>query len=116
MFFPKDEILGDNEKYRITNNSDGTVGIQMVSTIVQEGTKITKDVLASGIGFDAKSTTFNEDGSITETNGTVIKTTIFNDDGSITETLTDGLDTMSKQTIFNSDGTIDEIVYHGTEE
>ena len=38
-------------------------------------------------GFQAKTTVFNSDGSITETNGAEqTKTTVFNVDGSITET------------------------------
>lgn len=115
MFFPKDEILGEEPKYKITNNTDGTVSIDLVSAMVQEGTEMNKDALGTTIGFDNKTTTFNADGSIVETNGEVTKTTIFNEDGSISEILEQGTLAMTKTTIFNADGTISEIVSNGKE-
>lgn len=60
--------------------------------------------------MDAKTTIFNDDGSIVETDGTTTKTTTFNDDGSITEYLEDEFSHIKKKTIFNDDGTIDEII------
>lgn len=54
--------------------------------------------------FISKTTTFNDDGSITETDSdNNTKTTVFNTDGSITETITDssGVVTAIKTTSFN---------------
>lgn len=62
--------------------------------------------------FVAKTTTFNNDGSITEvdSNG-VTKTTVFNQNGSITETLAkNDVTLMAKTTTFNQDGSITETV------
>ena len=61
-------------------------------------------------GFQAQSTVFNSDGSITETNGLgQTKTTRFNTDGSITETFV-GNKTITKTTTFNIDGSITEVL------
>jgi hypothetical protein len=61
-------------------------------------------------GFEAKTTVFNADGSITETNGKGEKlTTKFNADGSITETFV-GSKTITKTTKFESNGSITEVI------
>lgn len=61
-------------------------------------------------GFVAKTTVFNADGSITETNGkNETLTTVFNADGSITETFK-GKYTIIKTTTFNNDGSISEVI------
>ena len=52
-------------------------------------------------------TTFNANGSITETSATVTTVTTFNADGSITEVATDTSgNTMTRTTEFNADGSI----------
>ena len=64
-------------------------------------------------GFVGKTTVFNTDGSITETDDEGnVTTTVFNADGSITETLRDSNDTLiaTKTTTFNADGSIVETV------
>ncbi len=63
-------------------------------------------------GFESKTTVFNPDGSITETDTktNAVKKTVFNSNGSITETLTDGAGTLTKTTTFNQDGSISEVV------
>lgn len=59
----------------------------------------------------SKTTTFNEDGSITETTTDETKVTTFNADGSITETVTDSKGKVTtKTTTFNADGSITEEV------
>lgn len=60
-------------------------------------------------GLTNKTTVFNADGSIVETNTDGSKTTtVFNEDGSITETVVcDGV-TYEKTTVFNADGSITE--------
>lgn len=79
-------------------------------TAEKKGTPVNRDLLMAIQGFDAKTTTFNDDGSITETNGLGhTKTTTFNDDGSITETFV-GEKTITKTTTFNEDGSITEEV------
>lgn len=73
--------------------------------------KVIANAIDSLKGFVAKTTTFNEDGSITEVSSDGAKVTTFNDNGSITETLTDASGkSVSKTTIFNADGSITEEV------
>ena len=73
-----------------------------------EGTKINREVLMAVQGFQDNTITFNEDGSIIETNaqGHTL-TTAFNENGSITETFV-GDKTITKTTRFNDDGSITE--------
>ena len=79
-------------------------------TSSQSGTPINRANLMAMQGFVAKSTVFNADGSITETNGKgETLTIVFNNDGSITETFV-GEKTLIKTTVFNSDGTISEVI------
>lgn len=79
-------------------------------TTTQSGTPINRANLMAIQGFMAKSTVFNADGSITETNGkNETLTTVFNADGSITETFK-GKYTLTKKTTFNSDGSITEVI------
>lgn len=76
----------------------------------QNGTPINRANLMAIQGFVAKSTVFNADGSITETNSNgETLTIVFNVDGSITETFR-GAYTLVKTTTFNSDGTISEVI------
>ena len=79
-------------------------------TSSQSGTPINRVNLMAIQGFVAKSTVFNADGSITETNskGETL-TTVFNANGSITETFK-GKFTLTKTTTFNSDGSISEVI------
>lgn len=82
--------------------------IDKTSTV--SGTPINRANLMAIQGFVAKTTTFNSDGSITETNsdGHTLTTT-FNSDGSITERFV-GDKTIVKTTTFNSDGSISEVL------
>lgn len=75
-----------------------------------DGTPINRANLMALQGFQAQSTTFNADGSITMTNsaGQTLKTD-FNSDGSITETFT-GDKEIKKKTTFNADGTVSEVI------
>ena len=79
-------------------------------TSEQNGTPINRENLMAMQGFIAKTTVFNNDGSITETNskGETL-TTIFNSNGGITETFV-GDKTITKTTIFNADGSISEVI------
>lgn len=79
-------------------------------TTTQNGTPINRANLMAIQGFVAKTTVFNADGSITETNGKdETLRTVFNTDGSITETFT-GSKTIVKTTTFNTDGSITEVL------
>lgn len=79
-------------------------------TSTQNGTPINRANLMAIQGFVAKTTVFNADGSITETNSNnETLTTVFNADGSITETFR-GSYTITKTTTFNSDGSISEVI------
>lgn len=63
----------------------------------------TNDIIVPAQG----TTTFNSDGSITETLVGATSRTIFNDDGSITNSLTyDDGTVISRTTVFNADGSI----------
>lgn len=74
------------------------------------GTPINRANLMALQGFVAKTTKFNSDGSITETNAKgEILTITFNANGSITEKFV-GTKTIIKTTTFNSDGTISESI------
>ena len=72
-----------------------------------EGTPMNRDLFMQMQGFEASTTVFNSDGSITETGATGTKKTVFNADGSITETFTGTTGkVIVKTTTFNSDGSI----------
>lgn len=74
------------------------------------GTKYSRANMMAIQGFIAKTTVFNADGSITETNGKgETLTTVFNADGSITERFV-GSKTIVKTTTFNADGSISEVI------
>ena len=79
-------------------------------TTTVDGTPVNRANLMAIQGFQAASTTFNFDGSITMTNGAgkTLKTE-FNSDGYITETFT-GDKTIIKTTTFNTDGSISEVI------
>ncbi len=79
-------------------------------TAEQTGTDINRAALMAIQGFQAKTTKFNADGSITETNsdGHTLTTT-FNDEGSITETFV-GEKTITKTTSFGDNGDITEVI------
>ena len=75
----------------------------------QNGTPINRANLMAIQGFVAKSTVFNADGSITETNDKGETLTISFGNNTITETFR-GKYTLTKTTTFNSDGTISEVI------
>ena len=71
------------------------------------GTSVNRDLLMKMQGFEASTTTFNSDGSITEVGSTGTLKTVFNANGSITETFTATAGgSISKTTVFNSNGAI----------
>ena len=79
-------------------------------TAEENGTSINRAFLMAMQGFQAQTTVFNEDGSITETNGLgQTKTTVFNPDGTITETFV-GEYPITKTITFNADGSISEVI------
>lgn len=79
-------------------------------TSEQAGTPINRENMMAIQGFEAQTTVFNADGSITETNAAgQTKTTVFNPDGSITETFV-GEKTITKTTNFDSNGGISEVI------
>ena len=79
-------------------------------TATDNGTDINRAFLMALQGFQAQTTVFNADGSITETNGLgQTKTTVFNENGSVTETFV-GEKTITKTTTFNPDGSISEVI------
>lgn len=76
-------------------------------TSQRAGTPINRANLMALQGFMAKTTVFNNDGSIVETNANgETLTTVFNDDGSITETFV-GKQTITKTTTFTDNGVVE---------
>lgn len=90
---------------------DNTFDLLRADNPTKEGTAINREVLMGIQGFTACTTTFNSDGSITETGTTGTRVTTFNSDGSITEKFTNksGV-SIQKKTTFNADGSITETV------
>ena len=80
-------------------------------TDLEDGTWINRRALMAVQGFFGTTTTFNSNGTITETNqdGDVLVTT-FNNNGTITETFTSGTQVITKTTTFNNDGSITEVI------
>ncbi len=79
-------------------------------TTTQKGTPVNRANLMAIQGFVAKTTRFNTDGSITETNNNGETLTItFGTNGTITEQFV-GQKTLTKTTIFNTDGSITEVI------
>lgn len=79
-------------------------------TSEQNGTPLNRENMMALQGFQAKTTVFNGDGSITETNSkNETLTTTFNSDGSIIERFV-GEKIITKKTTFNSDGSISEVI------
>ena len=79
-------------------------------TSTTSGTPINRANLMAIQGFEAKTTVFNADGSIVETNGKGEKlTTVFNADGSIKQTFV-GTKTIVKTTTFDTNGSISEVI------
>ncbi len=78
-------------------------------TAEKDGTPLNRKNMMAVQGFEAQTTVFNDDGSITQTNDIgQTKTTAFNDD-EIVETFV-GEKTIVKTTTFNKDGSISEVV------
>ena len=91
----------------MSDTSTNTVQNKVIKKYVDDKTDELKN--ADMVG---KTTTFNENGNITETftDGSE-KVTVFNSDGSIVETLTDAKGKVTtKTTTFNADGSITEEV------
>ena len=77
---------------------------------VNEGTPLNRKNMMALQGFFGNTLIFNNDGTITETNGDGGRlTTTFNNDGTITEKF-EGEKTITKTTTFNADGSITEVV------
>lgn len=111
-FLDRVPAVGMSNK-KVIEYSDGrseVVTITAADNATTVGTPINRANLMAIQGFIAKTTVFNSDGSITETNSKGEKlTTRFNTDGSITETFV-GEKTITKTTTFNSDGSITEVI------
>ena len=98
---------------KIIEYADGrseTVTITPADNATVIGTAINREHLMAIQGFNAKTTVFNSNGSITETNSKGETLTItFNSNGSITEVFK-GSKTITKTTSFGSDGKITEVI------
>lgn len=80
-------------------------------TDLEQGTWVNRRAMMAIQGFFGTVTTFNADGTITETNqdGDTLKTT-FNADGTITQRFVSGSQVITKTTTFNQDGSITEVI------
>lgn len=80
------------------------------TTSEKQGTPINRVNLMAMQGFVSSTITFNNDGSIVETNSNgETLTTVFNEDGTITETFV-GEKTIIKTTSFGGNQTIEEVL------
>ena len=95
---PCDEILDGEARYSITKPDGSAITsledlanckISLITEVMQAGTPVNKNMLLSLLDFAPKTTVIEND-TITESDGIVTKTTTFNNDGSITEVLTGG--------------------------
>lgn len=107
-----DRVQSTPNRIKLTavSGQTNTYDYEKVGSVTQEGTSLNRANLMAIQGFQAQTTTFNEDGSITQTNaaGDSLMTT-FNADGSITEKF-EGTKTITKTTKFNADGSISEVI------
>lgn len=106
-----DRIPGEGKtgRKKITH-ADGTteyVTIENADDATVTGTPLDRAAFMALQGFEACSTVFNADGSITETNSVGHTLTTVFGENTITETFV-GDKTISKKTTFNSDGSITE--------
>ena len=111
-FADRQPTKGGRRKLIHDDGSSEFVVVEMADEPTREGTPLNRQAFLAVQGFETKTTVFNDDGSITETdNEGSAKVTTFNSDGSITETFigVNGL-TSIKNTIFNSDGSISEVI------
>ena len=85
--------------------------VPVPGTITDEGTAVNRTLLMALQGFEAQTTVFNSDDSITETNASGhTKVTTFPDTDTVVETFTAGGISMVKTTTFNIDGSISEVI------
>ncbi|NCC17196.1 MAG: hypothetical protein EOM28_12900 [Clostridia bacterium] len=109
----QDRLAQQPNRYKIAEEGGGIkyVTIERADNPTREGTSLNRAAFMALQGFQETTTIFNEDGSITEMNGTGEPlVTAFNEDGSITETFTntEGV-VIAKKTIFQEDGSITEV-------
>lgn len=104
-------------RYAVVNSSGVETGEYMYfkyspGVLASEPTPLDRDLFMKLQGFIATKTTFNPDGSITETNTTGTSTTTFLSNGNIEQVFvsTDNK-SIGLRTIFNSDGSISTEVF-----
>ena len=111
-FVDRQPTVEGGRKITYANGTSEEVIVEMADAPAREGTPLDRAAFMALQGFESKTTVFNTDGSITETDSEgSVKTTVFNADGSITETFR-GISGLSiqKLTTFNSDGSISEVL------
>ncbi|WP_343208232.1 hypothetical protein [Anaerolentibacter hominis] len=97
-------LQGDVDKMRSLETDFNTLRRELETSIDTEMVVINE-------GFQAKITTFNADGSISESGDAGTKVTVFNSDGSIIENFTNQTGkSISKTTSFLADGSIQEVI------
>lgn len=105
---------GSDTTFTVYNGADGAGAGDMTKAVYDKKT-LGLDVFGYADGMLGKTTTFNADGSITETTTAWSKLTTFNADGSITERISYADDSWrQKTTTFNADGSITETITEGT--
>lgn len=106
------ESMNGKRRYKETQNSDGSISLDDVSSYDQVGSDFgaaeLNEVVQTLYGFKNNAIVFSADGkTITEAHDLGTTTTTFNDDGSITSVLTDASgNKTTKRTTFNDDGSI----------
>ena len=101
-------------KYLTDENGDRFYPYTSANSVMTENgnlNTVLKSINKQPTTLEDKTTTFNEDGSITETYSDRVMTTTFNEDGSITKVCTQNNGTtITQTTIFNEDGSISEVI------
>lgn len=105
-----DKIQDEPNKIKLTavEGEENTYIYEKTGTITQQGTNLNRGNLMAVQGFEQLTTTFNNDGSITQTNGSNQTLTIEFGTTGITETFV-GSKTMKKTTKL-SNGSLQEVL------
>lgn len=105
-----DNVAQNRIKLTPVSGTTDTYDYEITGTVTEDGTPLNRANLMALQGFQAQTTTFNTDGSITTTNAAGQTLTVtFNADGSITEKFV-GEKTITKKIIFNADGSVSEVI------
>lgn len=110
----KDRVPTQTGRRKLTY-ADGTaeyVTVELADNPTVEGTPLNRAAFMALQGFEAVTTVFNADGSITATNaaGDKLITTFLSNGNIQDEFIATDSSTTTKTTVFNADGSISEVI------